>query len=510
MRQSYFDVIVLGRRFEGLLNAALLARRGFRVLVLGQGDLPPTYAAGDHVLPRSHQAVVGVSSPAVRRVLAELALNQGFRRRAVGLDPSFQVALPGHRLDRPSDEAEFGREIGREFPEVKRAVDDFERVSALVRGELDELVERDLMWPPETFWERRDFSRATAHGRFDRHGAGLDPFAELPDGHPFRAIVQLPARFSSTMDPGQLPAPAHFRFYDAWSHGLVHLEGGRAWLDEALVERIEAHGGQLRSDERADRLLTKRGAAVGVRLAGSAETVGAGHVVAAIGVGALVPLLPERSTFTEVFERLGEPRPRYYRYVLNVLVRAEAVPAGMARDVFSSRNISESARSEDVIHIEAAPTDDEAVCRFTITTLVPRREVEVRERLLTLRERLLDGLREIVPFLDQHLVLVDSPHDGRDIQDIAGNSLLSPRAPWNRGPRTMQVIHGFPVRQTLGLSAMPVRTPIRRLLLGNTQIVPGLGMEGAFLAAWGAARAIGKVDKRRDWRRRSLWSKVEV
>ena len=510
MRQSYFDVVILGSRFEGLLSAALLARRGFRVLVIGQGDQPSTYAIGDERFPRSHQAIVGIRSPAVRRVLAELALHQGFRRRAVALDPSFQVVLPGHRVDRASDTTSFAREIAREFPEVKRSVDDFERVSELVRHELDELVQRDLMWPPETFWERRDFSRATAHGRFDRHGEGLDPFAELPEGHPFRALLELPTRFASSMDPSQLPSLARFRLYDAWSHGVAHLEGGRAWLDEALIEKLGAHGGQVRERERADGILTRRGVAVGVRLRGSDEVIGAGHVVSAVGVGALLPLLPDRSAFGELFERLGEPRPRFYRYTLNVVVRAEAVPAGMARDVFLSRNLSPDAADEDRLHIELSPADGRGTRRFTVSSLVARRDVEDTERLHGLRERLLAGLREVVPFLDEHLVLIDSPHDGREVQDLREGSLRAPAEPWNRGPRAMEIVYGFPVRQTLGLTAMPVRTPIRNLLLANTQIVPGLGTEGAVLAAWSAARAIGRVDKRKEWRRRNLWSKVEV
>ena len=36
-RRSYYDVVFIGMGFEPLLAAALLAKRGFRVLLLGQG-----------------------------------------------------------------------------------------------------------------------------------------------------------------------------------------------------------------------------------------------------------------------------------------------------------------------------------------------------------------------------------------------------------------------------------------------------------------------------------------
>ena len=40
-----FDVVVIGRSLGCLTTAALLARRDFRVLVLGHGDLPASYSA---------------------------------------------------------------------------------------------------------------------------------------------------------------------------------------------------------------------------------------------------------------------------------------------------------------------------------------------------------------------------------------------------------------------------------------------------------------------------------
>ena len=42
MTLRHFDVVVIGRSLGCLSAAALLARRDFRVLVLGQGELPPS------------------------------------------------------------------------------------------------------------------------------------------------------------------------------------------------------------------------------------------------------------------------------------------------------------------------------------------------------------------------------------------------------------------------------------------------------------------------------------
>jgi flavin-dependent dehydrogenase len=44
MTLRHFDVVIMGRSLGCLSAAALLARRDFRVLVIGQGEKPPSYS----------------------------------------------------------------------------------------------------------------------------------------------------------------------------------------------------------------------------------------------------------------------------------------------------------------------------------------------------------------------------------------------------------------------------------------------------------------------------------
>jgi len=119
-------------------------------------------------------------------------------------------------------------------------------------------------------------------------------------------------------------------------------------------------------------------------------------------------------------------------------------------------------------------------------------------------------LSRVVPFLREHLLLLDSPHDGRkpwarDPSSLAGTEPLE-----RRGPRTTTAVHAFPVTTALSVCAMPVRTPLRGLLLANQQVAPGLGVEGELLAASSAAQLVRRSDRSRDWMRRRLWTKVEI
>ena len=124
MTHSSYDVVLLGLSLEPLFAAALLGKRGFRVLVLGQGELPPSYTLAGRRLPRFPFTFDAAHSPVARRILSEIALSQLFRRRSVAYDPALQVVLPRHRFDLALDEPSLEREIARELPTVRRAVED--------------------------------------------------------------------------------------------------------------------------------------------------------------------------------------------------------------------------------------------------------------------------------------------------------------------------------------------------------------------------------------------------
>jgi choline dehydrogenase-like flavoprotein len=142
---KHYDVAVLGAGIGALTAAALLARRSWRVLVLGQGHRPPFYTFDGLALARRTFTLLAGSSPAWGRVLAELAQSQTFRRRIEPLDPMLQVLSPKRALDLPPDQELFGREVDREFPEVRRVVDELYADLARTNAAADAAFERDVM-----------------------------------------------------------------------------------------------------------------------------------------------------------------------------------------------------------------------------------------------------------------------------------------------------------------------------------------------------------------------------
>jgi phytoene dehydrogenase-like protein len=500
MIRSHYDVVVVGARLSSWVAAALLAKRGRRVLVLGHDELPPTYEIAGRTLPRAAFNFLPAHSPVARRIMAELAIQATFRRHAVAHDPPLQVAMPGVRFELAAEPALLARELEREFPAVARTAENI--LAELRAGSegLDRALENDLVWPPETFFERRAHARATRHLPYGTPREA-DPLAQLPEGHPFRQVLAAPARFADGIDPDSLHGLRLARLFSLWASGGADLAGGPggwATLRKILEDSVRAHGGEVRERERIDAVATRRGHATSVRIAASGEQIGASWIVVGTDVATLLRLLPDRRPLEELFEELGEPTPRYYRFTLNLVIRAEAVPPGLARDAFLLRDPARPLSAANLLHVETHPeVPGSGERRMVVEALLPRRGVEdVPGYVETVREQLLSSLGELVPFLGEHLVLLDSPHDGRPGRLVEERRDVEPVQRWQRGFRTMEIVHGFPVTGPLGVTALPVRTPLGRLLLCNHQVVPGLGLEGELLAASTTVRLIEQADPR--------------
>ena len=116
MDTNFYDVIVCGAELAGLVSAALLARRGLRVLLLGHDTDRPGFEAAGVALSRAPALLPALESQPVARVLTELNCVQVVRRRAPILSPGYQVAMPRRRFDMLAEREPARRELAREFP----------------------------------------------------------------------------------------------------------------------------------------------------------------------------------------------------------------------------------------------------------------------------------------------------------------------------------------------------------------------------------------------------------
>jgi glycine/D-amino acid oxidase-like deaminating enzyme len=512
---KHYDVAILGAGIGALATAALLARRSWRVLVLGQRWRAASYQYDGVTLARRPFTFLAGSSPAWGRVLVELAQSQTFRRRVVALDPMFQVLAPKLRLEVPPDVQLFAKEIDRTFPEVRRIVDELYAELAQTNAAADAAFEKDLVWPPGSFWERRETGRvATSLPRFD--GASTASLlAEFPRDHDYRAIVDVPARFAS--HAAELPEFAVARLHGAWTRGVTRLSYGEEELVDFLAERVRAHGGETRLSERAVRIVHRRGRVAGVVIDGDEAPTGVGFVATDHTTRALLDLTSDFDPPRRALVTLPHLLPAEWRFVVSIVVRNEGLPEALADEAFLLPAWPHRALdpSTPLVHLQRRrePCGIEGATLLVAEAAFPEGSPLPVSRA---REAVLAAIEAMLPFVERHYLVVDSPHDGRPLWDMRSGS----RVEVDRGAlrATGGSLDAEPMSARWhveppsfhGLAAEPIRTPLAGAFVVGPSTLPALGQEGELLAAWSAARMITRTDRRKERMRRDMWSKVEL
>jgi phytoene dehydrogenase-like protein len=514
--------VVLGRSLGALAAAALLARRDFRVLLLGQGQQGQTYRFEEHVLFRRSFTLLSGSSPTWRRILHELAQSPQFRRRTTPLDPMFVVLSEGRRLEVLPDMELFGREIDREFPEVRQLVDELYGTVAQVNAAADAAFERDALWPPGSLWERFETGRIAAGLPLTQGERGLDLLGKFPSGHAYRDITTIPALFASNSAVlgRDFPAFSLSRLHGAWTRGVHALTRSEDELSEFLCERIQAHGGVIELNRRATSLLTRRGGAVGVMEDGEDTPTGASAVLSDQPGEALAALSEGEGISKSAREDWPRLSSEAGRFVVSLVVNTRGVPGPLSKESFVVP--SERKRRDPrhpVVHLqrfEAAAFSETRQLARQETLLVAEIILPTRGSLTLLeaREAVLSTLCETLPFLDQHLQLVDSAHDGLPLYDYRSGARREIERVHLHGTspsaEPMERLWAVEPGGYLDLAAEPVRGPIRNTYLVGKTVLPGLGQEGELMAAWGAAKLITHKDAARQKMRRQMWRKIET
>jgi hypothetical protein len=511
---KHYDVVVLGAGIGALTTAALLSRRSWRVLVIGQGWRPAAYHYEGVSLARRTFTFLAGSSPLWSRVLVELAQTQTFRRKTTTVTPMFQVLAPKVRLDFAPDVQAFGKEIDRTFPEVRRVVDDLYAELARTNAAADAAFERDAVWPPGTFWERREAERFG--GPIPRFDAGDGPplLAEFPRAHDYRAVVAVPASFSTrSVDP---PEFAVARLHGAWTRGVVGLHEGEKDLTDFLVDRVDGQGGQTRLNERVGSIVQRRGRATAVVIDGEDEETGVGFVVTDLGTRSLLDLAIDFDPPRRALLALPRLTPAERRFVLSVVVRTEGLPALLGEESFLLPAWpGRSGPALPIVHLQRRrePCGIDGATLLVAETMIAEAGDLTLERA---REAVLGTLELLLPYVERHYLVIDSPHDGRPLWDFRGGARKDVRRAVVRATGGSVDPEPMAPRWTIdppsfhGLAGEPIRTPLAGAFVVGPGTLPSLGQEGELLAAWSAARLVTRTDRRRERMRREMWNKIEL
>lgn len=468
--QRVYDACVLGGGVGGAAAGALLARRGFRVLVVDEGGQAPRAAAG-WLLPAAPSVQPSVRHlPAAEALLAEVGLLSDVARAQEPLAPDLQLLLPRHRLDLSREPAALAAELRREWPgDAPRLLAGLQALQADADA-AGHFLRAAPPLPPGGFLDGFALRKAlrTAAQAAGPAGVGLGtrpplaPLAGLPLAD---ALASLPWLLGHLDGP---PSPlAAARLCGAALRGLTRVSATAPSLEEALRRKVAETRGELLGSPgepvRIEAIGIEGGRLSTLRVAGSTDGYSARAFLLAAPFASLLPHLPEGAA-ARARKALARVQPGRRLAVLHRVVRPAALPPGLGPAALIQ---GDGAGPGEAVLLEVQPARHDARSKGTagdegarlVSAWCLAGGGEAGEAAAV--ARLEAALAGTLPYLERHLVHAAAP--------AFSPHLLRVEAP------------------SMGVAGLPVRGPWKNLLLCGRDVVPGLGLEGELYAGLQAA-----------------------
>jgi len=523
LTQSWYHIVVLGTDLAGVVFAALAARMGYRVLVIGQGDRPVAYKHEGFWFLRRAEHLLGFStSPAVQRALGELSLGMEMKNRPQPLEPALQIAMSGMRLDVGGARRLWERDVERELPGSLPFFDSFDaRMAELTRlsnpllgggtrplpnvrapgiGEPAPDID-PLHLPPRGLRDKAMFRKLAdgvppqlLDGPFDMLSEFGDPRA--------RAVVEGPLTHLSGL-VGQPLAPLVVA--RLWTHlraGLYRFPGGLDGLKQLFLRKVRDQSSDYRPDAYASGFIMKRGKIVAVQLASRGEQIGCELVVGNVDPRKVLALVPREERDDAWHTTTASLQPAAWRLVVNLGVDPKVLPQGMAPELIWVDDPHDPLRGDNALWVSRPGVGAHAggdgrpgpgVVQLS-ALLEARAATPTLGGIQRTVSRSLDALRRLVPWLDEHTKVIDVPALREPL--VAPGTRVPPKRPGAGEPHVAEEasgpvididelvpVFGNALPDTLGASAFAPETAYKNLLLAGDQLFAGFGFEGTCLAA---------------------------
>ncbi|MBC7971519.1 MAG: C-3',4' desaturase CrtD [Verrucomicrobia bacterium] len=330
-------VVVIGAGIGGLTASALLAHRGYSVLVLDQAIVPggcaSTFKRQGFTFDVGATQVAGLEPGGIHhRIFSELEIDLP---TATHCDPACAVYLPGETepISVWRDPQRWQAERQRQFPGSEpfwQLLSDLFRYSWAFQA-------RDPVLPPRNLWDLWQLTKAvrpdtllTLPHMFSTVGNALRGYG-LADNQRLRTFLDLQLKLYS-----QVEAEETALLYAATAlgvsqepQGLFHLHGSMQALSDRLVAALKRDGGKLLMRHTVEAIHTDRGKVTGVAIRNQKTdevwTEPADHVVANVTVQNLMQLLGDQAP-NLYQQRVDKLPPSSGAFVVYLGVDERAIP----------------------------------------------------------------------------------------------------------------------------------------------------------------------------------------
>jgi C-3',4' desaturase CrtD len=332
-------VVVIGAGIGGLTAGALLAHRGYQVLVLDQAIAPggcaSTFKRKGFTFDVGATQVAGLEPGGIHhRIFSELEIDLP---AAIPCDPACAVYLPGETkpINVWRDPQKWKTERQQQFPGSERF---WQLVDGLFKASWA-FQERDPVLPPRNVWDLWQLTKAVRPGTlmtlpytFLTVGDALRGHG-LEDDWRLRTFLDLQLKLYSQVDAEEtaLLYAATALSVSQLPQGLFHLQGSMQVLSDRLESALTRDGGKLLMRHTVERLRVDNGKVTAVVIrnqkTGQVWTEAADHVVANVTVQNLVQLLGKNAP-QGYKHRVEKLPPAASAFVVYLGVDESAIPPG--------------------------------------------------------------------------------------------------------------------------------------------------------------------------------------
>jgi all-trans-retinol 13,14-reductase len=478
--ENEYDVIIVGAGIGGLTCGALLAKKGYKVLVLEQhyqvGGFCSSFTRKGFVFNSGVEDVSGLwEKGPVTHLLSELGLRKEelfvkntrrviYKGRAIDIPNSFDQLIELFKNMFPEEE----KSIDAFFSEAKKAYEECYKEVPLYGSPLPaELIvrvmgEKKLLDYPKEHPHFYDWMNKTYKQKLDEYFKNEDLKTLLCSLLGY--IGSEPEKISAA---SALTASLSYFIY-----GGYYPRGGAQNFANILRKFIEDRGGEVLLMHRVDKILVDSGRAVGVRCGDKVFKA---------------PIVVANANAKKVFLELIDEEhldKNFMEYIKSLRMSPSAfmVFLGVDMDLSSYPTIIVDLDSE--IHITINSNADPSLApkgkaSVTITTLAnyhdfPERGTrEYVEKKRKLAEELIQKAEKIIPGLSKHIV----------VQDAATPKTLERYTLIPEG-----AIYSFD--QSIDTKRPYFKTPVKGLYLVGASTFPGGGIEAVVISGTTCANDI--------------------
>jgi len=403
-----FDVAILGTGWGGLIAALQLIQTQRTVLLLKEKRFRPTYLReGYRFLPFSNFSEKRIPVSLLRKILPSSDLLDREKVEQPAKPQIFyQVILPNARIDLYRDPSLFQREMKREFPTEWRQIESFYGEMDRIKKVVDQAKKREknsISFPIHSGFSIKEW--LSSEGRLKREwNRWLSAFSVE-----FNQLIQLQMVFNGNLCPG--PFPISLASYLLRMDEKDREEKGidLEMLTQGVLERYNRSGGRIEEIEGVEKVEMNRRKGFHLFLKGREGSVQSRFLILNIPLHRCASLLGKRG---EVLSKWQEKiQPRYVMIPFFLGVRERGIPVGMKDRLVSVLDLERPWEGGNLLLISMSEKGDERQApegkrALTAQALLPFGKWD-RDHIPILREGVMNHLKHLFPFLENHLEFFD-------------------------------------------------------------------------------------------------------